>query len=133
MKTHISLNVSDVSKSVDFYQKLFSVQPQKSTDRYAKFDVNELKLNFALNQDENLSRVSHLGVEVESKQELEMWTARLHASGLVGRPEEKTNCCYALQDKMWFQDPDGNEWEVFHVIEQLPVTEETNKNSACCA
>lgn len=132
MKTHISLNVADIPESIIFYENLFGVKAQKSTNTYAKFDVPDLKLNFALNQNKNVSRVSHLGVEVESTEELRFWTERLQKTGLVGRPEEKANCCYALQDKMWFQDPDGNEWEIFHVIEQLPVNEETKKKSACC-
>lgn len=115
-----------------FYETLFGIAPQKATSTYAKFDVEELKLNFALNQHESPSCVSHLGVEVESNQELKFWSNRLEKAGLLGKSEEKINCCCALQDKMWFQDPDGNAWEIFHVLEQLPVTDETKKKSACC-
>lgn len=131
MRAHISLNVKDVSKSVEFYSKLFGVDPQKKTSTYAKFDLKNPSLNFSMQPGSaRLSQISHLGVEVDSPEELKDWEARLTQAGLIGTPEEQTNCCFARQDKIWFKDPDGNEWEVFHVYEQLPVTE-SNKSQCC--
>jgi catechol 2,3-dioxygenase-like lactoylglutathione lyase family enzyme len=132
MRAHISLNVKNVPQSVEFYSKLFGVEPQKETSTYAKFDLKNPSLNFSMQSgSEKISHVSHLGVEVNSPSELKEWESRLAQAGLSGRPEEQTNCCFARQDKIWFKDPDGNEWEVFHVYEQLPVIESKTKSTCC--
>ncbi len=132
MRAHISLNVKNVPQSIEFYSKLFGVQPQKKTSTYAKFDLKNPALNFSMQSGAaQLSQVSHLGVEVDSPAELKEWESRLTQVGLIGRPEDQTNCCFARQDKIWFKDPDGNEWEVFHVYEQLPVSESKTKSSCC--
>jgi catechol 2,3-dioxygenase-like lactoylglutathione lyase family enzyme len=133
MRAHVSINVTDVPKSVTFYQKIFGVEPQKQTGSYAKFDLKSPSLNFSMQSGKaELSRVSHFGVEVESMDEVGQWEKRLIESGVLKLKESETNCCYAKQSKLWFTDPDGNAWEVFYVHEQLPVTEETRKASACC-
>src|SRR5688572_7571431 len=119
MRPHISLNVSEIEKSVAFYERMFGVKPQKLTSSYAKFDLKEPALNFSMHvrPDGLVSKVSHLGVEVDSSEELEKWETKLKNAGLIGSEEKNTNCCYARQDKVWFQDPDGNAWEVFVVHE----------------
>lgn len=133
MRAHISLNVRDVSKSIEFYTKLFDTVPQKKTLTYAKFDLKNPPLNFSMQSgSQDLSRVSHLGIEVKSPDELNRWRERLNQIGLIGRPEDQTDCCFARQDKVWFSDPDGNEWEIFYVYEQLPVLDSQEKKS-CCA
>jgi catechol 2,3-dioxygenase-like lactoylglutathione lyase family enzyme len=129
MRTHLSLNVKNVAESVAFYQKVFGVKPQKQNSTYAKFDLQEPPLNFAMQSGAGeISRVSHLGIEVGSIDEMIRWQARLTEQGLVKLVESDTKCCFARQDKVWFADPDGNAWEVFYVHEQLPVTE----TAACC-
>ncbi len=137
MRPHLSINVKNVGDSVEFYKKVFGQQPQKQTADYAKFDLKELPLNFTMQTaKDNLSSVNHLGIEVESSDEVMKWQKRLTEAGLVKLVESDTNCCFARQDKVWFQDPDGNAWEVFYVIEQMPVEGELNKaakNSSCCA
>lgn len=122
MRTHVSLAVRDVPQSVAFYARVFGVAPQKQTGRYAKFDLAEPALNFSLVEGEP-SRVSHLGIEAQSAEEFARLHERLTEAGVPLRTESQTRCCYALQDKLWFADPDGNAWEVFQVHEQLPVTE----------
>ena len=83
---------------------------------------------------ENRSRVSHLGIEVDSRKEVQGWKERLEAHGLLDREEIEENCCYARQDKVWFHDPDGNDWEVFYVHEQLPITpKDPEQIKSCCA
>jgi catechol 2,3-dioxygenase-like lactoylglutathione lyase family enzyme len=129
MRIHISLNVNNVAESVRFYEKVFGVEPQKQNSTYARFDLHEPSLNFAIQSGlGRISRVSHLGIEVNSADEMMRWQKRLTEQGLVKLVESNTNCCFARQDKVWFADPDGNAWEVFHVHEQLPVTE----TAACC-
>lgn len=131
MRAHLSLNVKSVPESVAFYSKLFGVGPQKQNSTYAKFDLKEPALNFAMQSSaEKVSHVSHLGIEVDSLEQLKQWEEKLISAGLIGKPEQQSNCCFARQDKLWFQDPDGNAWEVFHVYEQLPVTE-SNKTQCC--
>lgn len=114
MKTHISINVSNVKESIQFYTKMFGVEPFKVKEDYAKFDVANPPLNFTMNQRpfENGGSLSHLGLQVESTGEVLEMGKRWQESGLITLDEMKTDCCYALQDKTWVQDPDGNRWEV---------------------
>lgn len=124
MRTHVSLNVTDIAQSVEFYSKVFGKAPQKQVLEYAKFDLEQPPLNFSLlkaSAQRPRSCVNHLGIEVESAEEVRSWQKRLAAMQLIVLPEENANCCYARQDKFWFTDPDGNAWEVFFVHEQLPT------------
>ena len=132
MRPHLSLDVRNVPASVAFYEKVFGVAPQKQTQDYAKFDLTEPALNFSLvSSTGSLSSVDHLGIEVESVEEISIWKEHLQEQGILERVEENTACCFARQDKLWFSDPDGNAWEVFTVHEQLPV-EGTLSNTGCC-
>ena len=117
-KVHLALNVSDVARSVDFYRAVFGVEPVKSKPGYAKFDISEPALNLTLNQDNALTAhgaLNHLGVEVPSTTEVLAARERLQKAGLVTFDEMNVDCCFALQDKTWITDPDGNRWEVFTV------------------
>lgn len=132
MKTHISLNVRNVQTSVEFYQKVFGTPPQKQAEGYAKFDLTSPTLNFSLiSSPTDLSRVNHLGIEVDSDNELSSWKRRLQNFGIVDRVENDIECCFARQNKLWFSDPDGNHWEIFTVLEQLPVSK-SQKETGCC-
>ena len=131
MRPHISINVSDVGKSVEFYRRVFGVEPQKRTDSYAKFDLAHLHLNFSMQSGRTpVSQVNHFGLEVESAEGVEQWEKKLTESGVLTAPEKGTDCCFAKQDKVWFKDPDGNAWEIFVVHHQLPIPPEP-KVSAC--
>ena len=132
MRPHLSLNVRDVLTSVTFYQAVFGVPPQKQTADYAKFDLTVPPLNLALVSSTGMiSEVNHLGIEVESAEEVARWEHHLREQGLLVRVETDVECCFARQDKVWFQDPDGNRWEVFTVHEQLPVTQSLQQTSCC--
>jgi catechol 2,3-dioxygenase-like lactoylglutathione lyase family enzyme len=132
MRPHISLDVRDVAKSVAFYEKVFGVKPQKQVADYAKFDLKTPALNFSLVSSTGaVSAVDHLGVEVESVQEIADWKARLQHEGILERVEDNIACCYARQDKLWFSDPDGNAWEIFTVHEQLEVTGRLSQTGCC--
>ncbi len=76
--------------------------------------------------------MNHLGIEVDSPEDLADWQKKLQALGLVKQVETQTACCFARQDKVWFEDPDGNDWEVFHVYEQLPIHTSARQDSQCC-
>lgn len=133
MKTHISINVSDVKESVEFYQRMFGTEPAKIRSDYAKFDLAQPPLNFSMNQGnfERGGSVSHFGLQVESTDDVLSITQRWNAEGLVTSEEMKTDCCYALQDKTWVKDPDGNSWEVFTVLSDTEGTE--MGATACCS
>ncbi len=132
MRPHISLDVRNVRASAEFYRKVFGVFPQKQTDDYAKFDLAAPALNFSLvSTSGKISAVNHLGIEVESASEIAAWKQRLQEEGILDKVEENLACCFARQDKLWFTDPDGNAWEVFTVLEQLPV-EGSLKQTGCC-
>ena len=133
MKTHISLNVSDVEKSAEFYQKMFGVAPVKRKIDYAKFDVSNPPLNLTMNQTalEKGGSLSHLGLQVETTEEVLEITKRWNDSGLRTLEEMQTDCCYAMQNKTWISDPDGNQWEVFVVLSDTDGKDISA--SKCCA
>lgn len=119
LKAHLALNVRDVVKSIDFYQKMLGIEPSKVRTGYAKFDVQNPPLNLTLNEVAFNERgaLSHLGIQVASTEDVLAMREKWSHSGLVTRDEMQTNCCYATQDKTWVRDPDGNEWEVFVVLQ----------------
>ena len=124
MRAHISINVNNLNQSIEFYSKVFGVNPQKQTSDYAKFDLNEPRLNLSMHEvsPKRLpSRVNHFGIEVMDASHVAEWQKKLEDQKISVFPEENTACCYARQDKVWFQDPNGNAWEVFFVHEQLPT------------
>ena len=132
MRAHLSLDVRNVPISVEFYQKVFGVAPQKQTTDYAKFDLKAPALNLSLvSSTGTVSAVNHLGIEVESADDIAMWKQRLLERGILEKVEEGTECCFARLDKLWFTDPDGNPWEVFMVHEQLAV-EGSLAQTGCC-
>jgi catechol 2,3-dioxygenase-like lactoylglutathione lyase family enzyme len=146
LKAHLALNVKDVATSLEFYKKLLGIKPSKVRTGYAKFDVQNPPLNLTLNQHVFNERgaLSHLGIQVASTDDVLAIREQWANAGLLTRDEMQTNCCYALQDKTWVRDPDGNEWEVFVVLEDnLPETApcecatkletKTETAAACCA
>ncbi len=129
LKAHLALNVKNVEQSVQFYRKMLGIEPLKLRPGYAKFDVQNPPLNLTLNEGSFRERgaLSHLGIQVASTDDVMAVKQRWIDAGLQTRDEMQTNCCYALQDKTWIHDPDGNEWEVFVVLQDnLPTT------GACC-
>lgn len=132
MIPHLSLDVRNVPASAAFYEKVFGVPPQKQTTDYAKFDLTRPALNLSVvSSTGRVSSVDHLGIEVESVEEIAEWKSHLQQAGILDRVEENTACCFARQDKLWFSDPDGNAWEIFVVHEQLPVNGSLS-NTGCC-
>lgn len=142
LKAHLAINVKNVETSIEFYKKMFDIEPSKIRTGYAKFDVQNPPLNFTLNQVPFGERgaLSHLGIQVASTEDVLAMREKWHEAGLYTRDEMQTNCCYAIQDKTWVNDPDGNEWEVFVVLEDnlaetsmCCVTDEETGNTACAA
>ncbi len=136
---HVALRVSDLDRSVAFYETLFDAVPAKRFDDYAKFEVLDPPLVFSLNPVRakmgelalTQGRLSHLGIRLSSSEALASLRARMNATTLATRDEPGTTCCYALQDKIWVTDPDGAEWEFYWLREDTDV--HTEDGSACCA
>ena len=130
LKAHLALNVKNVERSTEFYKKMLGVEPSKVRRGYAKFDVLNPPLNLTLNEASFGERgaLSHLGIQVAETSDVLAMRERWAENGLVTRDEMQTNCCYALQDKTWVHDPDGNEWEVFVVLE-----DNLAETAACCS
>ena len=131
---HISLNVSDLSKSVEFYRGVFG-EPRKLKADYAKFVSGSPEIHLALQPGlaDPAARgpLSHLGIRVETSDEVRRWRSDLKARGVVSEEEKREACCYALQDKFWLADPDGNRWEIYTVLEDLEDSSRENR-AACC-
>jgi catechol 2,3-dioxygenase-like lactoylglutathione lyase family enzyme len=144
LKAHLALNVKNVEQSTEFYRKMLGIEPSKVRRGYAKFDVQNPPLNLTLNEVAFKERgaLSHLGIQVAATSDVLAMREKWAEAGLVTRDEMQTNCCYALQDKTWVHDPDGNEWEVFVVLEDnlaetaaccgTAVTEQSDAQSSSC-
>lgn len=132
VKVHLSLNVNDLGRAVAFYEAFFGVPAHKRRPGYANFDVSEPPLKLSLEErpagePAALSRagaLNHLGLQVAHRDQVDAARERLIASGLATFDERDTTCCYALQDKVWAHDPDGNAWEVYVLLDDL---------EECCA
>jgi catechol 2,3-dioxygenase-like lactoylglutathione lyase family enzyme len=135
LKAHLALNVRNVQASIEFYRKMMGIEPSKVRTGYAKFNVENPPLNLTLNQThfDNRGALSHLGIQVSSTEDVVKTRDRWKAAGLTTRDEMQTNCCYAVQDKSWVCDPDGNEWEVFVVLEDNLPEGANAESFACCA
>lgn len=134
LKAHIGINVRNVETSIPFYKKLFGIEPSKVRTGYAKFDVQNPPLNFTLNEAPSLvgsGALSHMGIQLASTEDVLAYRDRWSSEGLETREEIGTDCCYAVQNKAWVVDPDGNEWEAFVVLQDnLP---EKTESASCCA
>jgi catechol 2,3-dioxygenase-like lactoylglutathione lyase family enzyme len=113
----ISLNVGDVEAAVGFYSKLFGVEPTKCRPGYANFVVDDPPLKLVVIEDEgDPGTINHVGIEVEDTDAVEAATRRLAERGLPFKVDDTHTCCYATQDKVWTQDPDGVPWETYTVV-----------------
>jgi catechol 2,3-dioxygenase-like lactoylglutathione lyase family enzyme len=136
LKAHLAINVRNVEQSIEFYRKMFGIEPSKVRSGYAKFDVQNPPLNFTINEVpfKDAGALSHMGIQVGSTADVLSMRQGWADAGLVTRDEMQTDCCYATQDKTWVHDPDGNEWEVFVVLkDNLPERSERAGAVACCA
>ncbi len=115
LRPHLALTVTDVERSIVFYEALFGTEPEKRRFGYAKFSVPEPALNFTLTQGQRseLGALNHAGIQVGTIDDVLAAKERLVAAGLAAFDEMDTTCCYARQDKIWVRDPDGTPWEVF--------------------
>ncbi|MFN2478393.1 MAG: ArsI/CadI family heavy metal resistance metalloenzyme, partial [Pseudonocardiaceae bacterium] len=121
-RVQLALRVSDLEGSIAFYSSLFGVEPAKRRPGYANFAITEPPLKLVLIQGapDQPTVMDHLGVEVESTEEVNAATGRLSELGLFTQVENDTTCCYALQDKVWVHGPGAEPWEVYTVKADAP-------------
>jgi catechol 2,3-dioxygenase-like lactoylglutathione lyase family enzyme len=126
-RVQLALNVADLDAAVDFYSKLFGAEPAKRRPGYANFAIVEPPLKLVLIENPSArgegvtGALNHLGVEVDSPEEVRAATRRLAGHGLTPEVQESTTCCYAVQDKAWVNDSDGAPWEIYTVLADAPA------------
>ncbi|MCM3811034.1 VOC family protein [Streptomyces sp. DR7-3] len=137
-RVQLALNVPDLDASVVFYTKLFGVEPAKRRPGYANFAIAEPPLKLVLIEGEagQETRLDHLGVEVDSTDQVDAATGRLEDAGLATFEENDTSCCYALQDKVWVHGPGKEPWEVYVVkgdAGRMGGSAALESGDACCS
>ena len=132
-RVQLALRVSNLTASIDFYTKLFGTPPAKERPGYANFAITEppLKLVLIEGQPGEDTRMDHLGIEVETTEEVTAASSRLADQGLPTATEEDTACCYALQDKVWVTGPGQEPWEVY-TVKGDGTTLARQEGSSCC-
>lgn len=121
-RMHVHVGVADLEQSIDFYSTLFGTGPSVLKTDYAKWMLEDPRLNFAISSDHHASKgIEHLGIQAETGDELVEVYGRLHAAGRQVLEEGATTCCYAKSDKSWITDPDGVVWEAFHTTGEATV------------
>lgn len=136
-RVQLALNVSDIDEAVRFYSKLFATTPAKRRAGYANFAIAEPALKLVLIEGGGEpGTLNHLGVEVEDTEKVMASTERLNAEGLETAVEDNVECCYALQDKVWVNAPDGEPWEIYTVLADAEMhagsLRSTNASGASC-
>jgi len=112
-RLHLHVSVPDLSQSIAFYETLFGAKPTVVKDDYAKWLLDDPRVNFAISQRERAAGLDHVGVQVDSRDELAELAGRLKAAGAQTFDQEAATCCYARSDKSWVADPAGLRWETF--------------------
>jgi catechol 2,3-dioxygenase-like lactoylglutathione lyase family enzyme len=137
MRMHVAINVTDLQANLNFYRAFFGAEPSKVRENYAKFELATPALHFSLNVRPYQAHgaLNHMGFQVENTEAVLAMKNRFQAAGLVAIDEMNTTCCYAVQDKIWVRDPEGNAWEIFYTKEdsEFESAGESALENICCA
>jgi catechol 2,3-dioxygenase-like lactoylglutathione lyase family enzyme len=141
-RLHLHVSVPDLARSIQFYETLFGAPPGVVKDDYAKWMLEDPRVNLAISQRGLASGVDHVGIQTDTAEELGELAARLKAAGEATFDEEATTCCYARSDKSWVNDPAGVRWETFFTFGEattygedatrLALAEPKPVSTACC-
>ena len=132
---HVHVAVANLQAGIDFYSMMFGAQPCVVKADYAKWMLEDPRVNFAISQRGRTAGVNHLGFQVDSEQELGALRANAARADIAALDEAGAACCYARSDKYWIEDPQGIAWETFHTLGNIPVYGENAQradNTACC-
>jgi catechol 2,3-dioxygenase-like lactoylglutathione lyase family enzyme len=136
---HVHVAVHDLKQSIRFYSALFGAQPSVEKPDYAKWMLDDPRVNFAISTRGNKAGLDHLGIQAENGVELEEVGSRLAQADVSTMPQTGASCCYAKSDKYWTIDPQGVAWESFHTLDSVPMYGSDTRRSvgessaACCA
>ena len=134
---HVHAHVTDLQASVAFYSKMFAAEPARLEDDYAKWMLEDPRINFAISTRGGKPGVDHLGLQTDTDEELDELKARAKAADMTLLDEGQTSCCYAESDKHWVVDPQGIAWEHFRTLKSIPMFSQgpaaAAKEGACCA
>ncbi|NBV75298.1 MAG: glyoxalase/bleomycin resistance/dioxygenase family protein [Methylococcaceae bacterium] len=135
---HIHLAVEDLQQNIAFYSALFGTEPSVIYDDYAKWMLNDPRINFAISSRNRQAGLDHLGIQVESESELEDVQQILKGAALPMIEQKQSACCYAESDKYWTVDPQGIPWEAFHSLKSIPTFGKNSglpsvQNDSCCS
>jgi lactoylglutathione lyase len=136
---HVHAHVADLQASIAFYSKLFAAAPTRVEGDYAKWMLEDPRINFAISTRGGKPGVDHLGLQTDTEEELVVLKAQAQAADMTLMDEGETTCCYARSDKYWLTDPQGIAWEQFHTLGDIPTFSESRPAapqaaaSACCA
>ena len=132
---HVHVAVTDLNQSIGFYSTLFGMEPSVVKGDYAKWMLEDPRINFAISQRGAKAGINHLGLQTDSDEELEVLHGQLQQADVAAHAEKSANCCYALSNKYWVTDPSGIAWETFHTLGSIPTfnEEHSDGDSACCA
>jgi catechol 2,3-dioxygenase-like lactoylglutathione lyase family enzyme len=138
-RVQLALNVSNLNEAIAFYTKLFGRAPAKVQPGYANFAITDPPLKLVLMEDPEtrdtgvVGALNHLGVEVSTPGEVGDASRRLRAEGFETEEQRATTCCYAVQDKVWVEDPDHRPWEIYTVLADAPSESTGDGDGKCCA
>jgi catechol 2,3-dioxygenase-like lactoylglutathione lyase family enzyme len=132
---HVHLSVENLQQSIAFYSKLFGAVPTRQESDYAKWMLEDPRINFAISTRSDKVGLDHLGFQAENDEELNDMKTMARAADMALINEGETSCCYAESDKYWLTDPQGIAWEQFHTLSNIPVFSEKQATpaNACCA
>jgi hypothetical protein len=141
---HVHVAVDDLDANILFYSRIFGAPPTVQKSDYAKWMLDDPRVNFAISKQGLKAGLDHLGVQVESEVELEDLRNQVAAAEIVALDQREAQCCYARSNKYWITDPQGIAWETFHTLDSIPVYGSTRsptpdvispavKSGACCA
>jgi catechol 2,3-dioxygenase-like lactoylglutathione lyase family enzyme len=138
-RLHLHVSVPDLAQSIEFYETLFGERPAVVHDDYAKWMLEDPRVNFAISQRGRATGVDHVGIQTDTSAELNELAGRLKAAGAETFDQEATTCCYAKSDKSWVSDPAGLRWETFYTFgeattygEEEPLDIPASAASAAC-
>ena len=131
---HVHVSVDDLEANVKFYSTVFGALPTVVKSDYAKWMVDDPRINFAISKRGSGAGIDHLGVQVESDQELTALREQVAGAEIAALDQPDSACCYARSDKYWTIDPQGIAWETFHTLDSIPVYGDTDRSqkSVCC-
>ena len=131
---HVHLAVDDLAQNIRFYSALFGAEPSVLKDDYAKWMLDDPRVNFAVSQRGAKAGLDHLGFQVDSDEELDRLNDQLQAADLPSTEETGAACCYARSNKYWSVDPQGVAWEAFHSLSEIPTFNDAEETEVtCCA